>query len=324
MATRRRPSTSGRSSTELTGPRALLIPPGILLAGTLVAQAGFSERGQLAFALLAAAALLGLAALDPDVVRAALRSPVVLVFAALALLAAASAAWTIAAPADALRWGVVVGGYAVAAIAGFAIVRRGSAADAALLVVAVAVATGLIGVVAAALQAEPYAERIGGAWRPGGPFEYPPALAAVQLAALPAAMRSMVGTARPLAGAGVAALAAAVLALVSSRAMLAVGALLLLAAVLWPRRTLAADRTAARRGGRLRDHLRGRRRRGRRQLRGSVRRDRGPAAAGRPGCWCSGSPRSSGARSRDVCVARPPRCWRRSQCRSRSPAWRLR
>ncbi len=245
MATRRRPSTSGRSSTELTGPRALLIPPGILLAGTLVAQAGFSERGQLAFALLAAAALLGLAALDPDAVRAALRSPVVLVFAALALLAAASAAWTIAAPADALRWGVVIGGYGVAAIAGFAIVRRGSAADAALLVVAVAVATGLIGVVAAALQAEPYAERIGGAWRPGGPFEYPPALAAVQLAALPAAMRSMVGTARPLAGAGVAALAAAVLALVSSRAMLAVGALLLLAAVLWPRRTLAADRTAA-------------------------------------------------------------------------------
>ena len=217
-----------------------------MLAGTLFAHAGFSERGQLAFVLLAGACLLALVAIDAAAVRAALRAPVVLVLATMALLTALSAIWTIGEPSDAVRWGAVVGGYAVLAIAGCVAVGRGGSENAVLLIVGLAVVAGVLGVSAAALQEEPYAERIGGAWRPGGPFEYPPALAALQLAALPAALRWMCrpGRAR-VGGAAVAALAAVTLALVSSRAMLAAGAAILLWAVAAPRPTLAADRRMA-------------------------------------------------------------------------------
>jgi len=199
-----------------------------------------------AFVVLAAAALLAVWALDPESVRAAVREPVVLVLAALAALTAASAAWTIGAPADAVRWGAVVAGYAAIAVAGYAAARRNGPEGVAALVAALALAAGLVGIFAAAAQAQPLAERIGGAWRPGGPFEYPPALAALQLAALPVALRWMFGRrASVAAGAAVTAVAAAVIALVSSRAMLALGALLLLAVAAWPARTLGVGRPAA-------------------------------------------------------------------------------
>jgi hypothetical protein len=207
-----------------------------VLAGTLVAQAGFSERGQLAFVVLTAAALLGLCAIDAAAIREAARSPAVVVLVALALLTAASATWTVGDASDALRWGAVIGGYAVLAAAGYAVLRRAGVEDIAAAIVVVAVA----------LQEEPYAERIGGAWRPGGPFEYSPALAALQLAALPAAMRWMCAPGRlRIAGAAAAALAATTLALVSSRAMLAAGVAILLWVALSPRRTVAAERGLA-------------------------------------------------------------------------------
>ncbi len=175
----------GRSGRAGPDPRWLLVVAAIAIHGTLLAHAGYSERGQIAFVVLAAGALLALWALDPESLRGGVREPVVVAIALLALLSAASAAWTIGDAGDALRWGAVVAGYAAIALTGLAVGRRGGAAVAALLLVVLAVGTGLIGILGAAIQVEPFAERIGGAWRPGGPFEYPPALGALQLAAIP-------------------------------------------------------------------------------------------------------------------------------------------
>lgn len=166
--------------------------------------------------------------------------------AALAALAAASAAWTIGEPADALRWGAVVAGYAAITACGIAVGRRGGALSAALLLALLALLTGLIGVLAVATQAEPLAERIGGAWRPGGPFEYPPALAALQIAALPVGLTWMAGAGRRVAaGALVVTVAPATIALVSTRSTLVLAALLLLALAAWPARTIGAGRPLA-------------------------------------------------------------------------------
>ena len=212
----------------------------------MLAHAGFSERGQVAFIVLVAAALLALAALDPESLLSGLRQPIVLVLLALALLTATSAAWTIGEPAEALRWGAVVAGYAGIALTGYVAVRRGGVLPAALLLVGLAGATGLIGLVAAAIQEQPFAERIGGAWRPGGLFEYPPALGALQLAAIPLSLRWMAGSGRCLAvGASSLAVGAATIALISSRAILALGAVLLLAVALWPQRTVGSGRPLA-------------------------------------------------------------------------------
>ncbi len=237
---------SGRSRADLSRQRLLLAAPAVAIAGTLLAHAGFSQRGQVAFVVLAAAAVLALAAVDPESLRSGSRTPVFLTFLALAALTALSAAWTIGDAGDALRWGAVVAGYGGITLSGYAVTRRGGPEQAALLLAVLAAATATIGLIAAGTQEQPFAERIGGAWRPGGPFEYPPALGALQLAALPLAFRWMAAEGRRrVAGSGVAVLAGAVIALVSSRAILALAALILIAVALQPRRTVGVERPLA-------------------------------------------------------------------------------
>ncbi len=239
-------SPSGRSRVDLSRQRLLLAAPAVAIAGTLLAHAGFSQRGQVAFIVLAAAAVLALAALDPDSLRRGSRTPIFLTFLALAALTALSAAWTIGGAGDALRWGAVVAGYGGMALSGYAVTRRGGPEQAALLLAGLAAATAVVGLIAAGIQEQPFAERIGGAWRPGGPFEYPPALGALQLAALPLACRWMAAEGRrPAAGSGIAVLAAAVVALVSSRAILALAVLILIAIAVQPRRTVGVQRPLA-------------------------------------------------------------------------------
>lgn len=217
------------------------------IAVTLLADAGFSERGQVAFVLLAGAALGTVLVADPAAPAEALRRPALMALVALAALAAASAAWTIGEPADALRWGAVLAGYTALWICGSAVARRRGAVAVARAVLALAVASALLGLAGAALQELPYAERIGGSWRPGGPLEYGPALGALQLAGLPLALTWAVADRRRRAACGAAAcaIAAATVALVSSRAVLALGALLLVAIVVDPRRTIGAARPLA-------------------------------------------------------------------------------
>jgi O-antigen ligase len=101
--------------------------------------------------------------------------------------------------------------------------RRGGVELLAGAVAAIAVGAGLAGLIAALLHASPYAERIAGVWRPGGPFEYPPALALLEVSALPALLAALSSRKRFVAPAGVFGLAVAgcVLALAASRTALA-------------------------------------------------------------------------------------------------------
>ena len=94
----------------------------------------------------------------------------------------------------------------------------------------------VIGLQAVAFHSLPDAERIVRAWEPGGTFEYPPALAILQVGALPI-LAVIVDRARPtLAGIAAAALvlAGAVLRLADSRLALALAAIALLSLLICP------------------------------------------------------------------------------------------
>lgn len=179
---------------------------------------------------------------------AALRSPPVAALGAIGLALLSSTLWTIGDPADALRAGLVT--LALAAIAAASAVLCGGARGAPALATVFAIVAGLAalaGLAGVVLRVEPWAERIGGAWRPGGPFEYPPALALLQVSALPLLLCRMTsGRTGPaiLAACG-GSLGVAAIALSDSRLQAALGAAILLTAVALPRRTLATDRRTA-------------------------------------------------------------------------------
>ena len=145
---------------------------------------GSSRRGQTAFALAAAAAFVVVVALA-GWSATALRSPAVLALAGLAVLSALSAAWTIASAEDALRWGAVIAGLALIAVAASIVSARVGVVPVAAVVALLAAAAGLVGLYGAGARVEPLAQRLGGQWSPGGPLEYSPALALMQVSALP-------------------------------------------------------------------------------------------------------------------------------------------
>jgi O-Antigen ligase len=95
-----------------------------------------------------------------------------------------------------------------------------------------------IGLSAAALHTLPDAERIGGSWRPGGTFQYPPALGLLQVAALPVLLRGITGQTRVAVPAALgAALAGAVLGCANSRLDVLLSAAVAVIALAWPPRT---------------------------------------------------------------------------------------
>jgi hypothetical protein len=223
------------------GPRTtvpLLAALGALVV-TAVADAGFTGRGQAAFAAVAGAGTLGALLSDHVGAARAARRPVILVLASLGVLAALSAAWTVGDRTAAVRWGLVVAGYA-----GFAVIGAVAGSDRRSLVVlmalvaAVCVGEGLTGLLAAAHRELPLAERIGGSWRPGGSLESPAALALLQVCALPVLAHGA-GTRSRLAsilGAGGLAIAGGTLATSGSRLHLALAAAFAAAALAWPGR----------------------------------------------------------------------------------------
>ena len=195
---------------------AALVPVAI----AVLAEGGYSAGARVAFgvAALCAAAVAGVWHWR------SWREPVVIVLLALAALGALSALWTLGPVGRTLRWALVCAGYACVAVCAARVARRrGGVELLAGAVAAFAIGAGLAGLIAAALHAPPYAEQIGGAWRPGGPFEYPPALALAQVSALPALLVAATSWVRLVALAGVAGLAVAggVLALAASRVALA-------------------------------------------------------------------------------------------------------
>lgn len=232
--------------------------PGVRVAGLLVAAAtgeavlfdgGFSPTSRVLFAALAGAALVAALARGPRYVAAAARAPVVAMLAALAVVGGASTAWTVGLPGDAARWALVAAGYAALVVAAAALARERAAATPALalLVCVLAAASGVVGLVAVAAHGGPFADRVGGAWRPGGTLEYSPALALLEVSALPGLLSAMCSLrcALRLAGAAGAAVAAAVLALAASRTGLALAAIVGAAAIAAPARTVRVPRRTA-------------------------------------------------------------------------------
>ena len=177
---------------------------------------GFDAAPQWAFAGLAV-----LAAILAPPQRITAPAAVLL---ALALLAALSAAWTIGTPGDALRWSAVALG--LSALAAAALPRAVET------ITLIAVATGALGLVSAAAFSTAFAERLDGGWRPEGPFGYPPALALVQVFALPALL-VWAARGRALGAVGLA-VAAGVLALDGSRLAVALAVLVAAVAIVAP------------------------------------------------------------------------------------------
>ena len=170
---------------------------------------------------------------------------------ALALLSVASAAWTLASPAAAVRWGLVIAAYAAMFIAAATFSRANGPWPIAAGVAALALLEAILGLRGVAFHALPDAERLGQAWRPGGTFEYSPALAILKVGALPVLSQALARARAAVASVAAAAatLAGAVLGLTNSRLAVALAATLLLALILRrpanPRTRTAAIGTAA-------------------------------------------------------------------------------
>lgn len=196
--------------------------------------------------MVALAAAAAAWASDPPRARRLATAPALLVLVALAALGALSAAWTVGLVDEALEWGLVTAGFAAVAFAAAVVVADERAAWlAAAFVAVVAVAMGLIGLVAAALADEPLARRAAGLWRPASTFQYPPALALLVVSALPPILVALCRSERRwqqlLAGAG-AAVAGATLALAESRTQLGFAMVVCATAVVSPQRLLRTSR----------------------------------------------------------------------------------
>lgn len=222
-------------------------------AAALAFHGGFFPRGQAAFAVLALASATAIAAGSPRLLPA-VRQPLVVALLALGALSALSAAWSIAPAEDALRWGAVGAAYGLLAFAAFLLARRMGAAPVAVGIAVVACAAGLVGLYGAGARVEPLAQRLGGQWSPGGPFEYSPALALAQVSALPVLLAGAVrrdgGPAAIVAAAGLA-VAGSVLALAGSRVQLALGLAVVAGCALAAPRAIGAPRTAVLAAGAL-------------------------------------------------------------------------
>jgi O-Antigen ligase len=217
-------------------------------AVAVVARGGFPDAARALFALLAGSALLATALRRPDEVLRAVRAPAVLVLAGLAILAAASASWTIGEPSDAVRYGLVVAGYgALATCAAVAAGERRGLSAIYATIAGLAALSGLVGLFGAGVQEFPYGQRIGGSWQAAGTFEYGPVNALLQVAALPILLTAMAGRNRPvaLAAAAGAAIAGAIIGLSDSLYNELAAAAVLVVAVAFPKATIGGSRGLA-------------------------------------------------------------------------------
>jgi O-antigen ligase len=182
------------------------------------ADGGYDAAPRVAFGLAA----LGAAAVVLAVTRERAVPAVAIVLLALAALGALSAIWTIGPVDRTLRWALVTAGYAALVVAAAAVARRPRGVETLAAGIAlIAAVSAAIGLVAALTHTFPQALRIAGAWRPAGTFEYPPALAALQVAALPAFISGLRHPRVRAAAAVGLLMAAAVLVLAASRIALA-------------------------------------------------------------------------------------------------------
>lgn len=197
---------------------------------------GFDAWSRSLFIAFAGGALLAAVVLDAGGAVRDARSPLALALAALAGLSLLSAAWTVGASAAALRWGLVIGAYAAVLVAAATVTSATGPWPIAGGIAVLAFIEAVVGLHAVASHTLPEAERLRGSWRPGGTFEYPPALALLQVGALPVFSCAMDRSRAPVAGAaaGATVLAGAVLGLADNRLAMALAAAVLLVLMLRP------------------------------------------------------------------------------------------
>jgi hypothetical protein len=214
------------------------------VGAAVLLRGGYFHGGRAAFVLLAGCALVAAILRDDLATLRFLRSPPVLVTAGLGALTVLSAAWTVGERIEAVSLGMAVLGLAAVMAAAGVAGRFETSERIALAIAVVAAAAAVAGLLGVALREGPWGDRIGGSWRPGGPFEYPPALALLQVSALPALLRWMVRARTVAAGpsALAAALVGAVLSLSGSRLQVGLAGLVALAALAWPWATVGAGR----------------------------------------------------------------------------------
>lgn len=244
VPTARRPTAPKAGAPRGSGRRRIGLATAVPASCTALAVAvpafwggGFGPAAQAVFVALAGAALFAVVVVDAPSVIAAVRTPLVVALIGLAGVSVASSAWTIAGAGVALRTGLVAVGYAATAIAGRSLGRQVGARYLAVAVAVFAVVEALLGLGAVALHALPDAERLGREWRPGGTFEYQPALGLLQVGGLPIlamALRRPGRRAAAVAGTS-AVIAGGVLGLDSDRLALGLAALVLLGIVAHPR-----------------------------------------------------------------------------------------
>jgi hypothetical protein len=204
---------------------------------------GFDPTPQWAFAGTAAAAAIVAVLWRPR--RALLfgRTLPIVVLLAIGAVCALSAAWTIDGVPAALQAGGLTAGYGCLAL-GTAVLAR-PVLDVAAGITVVAAATAVSGLVSVALLSDHFAELVSHAWQAEGPFGYSHALALLQVGALPFLLRGMMRARVPAAAAATACAVLGVGAIVLSadRLEVALAALIVLFAALFPRQTVGA-RTA--------------------------------------------------------------------------------
>lgn len=214
-------------------------PAAAAVAVTTLDGGGFEPRSQTLLIVLAGLSLLAAALSDGSAIRSAARSPFVVSLGLLGLLSVLSAIWTIGNPTVAARWGLVILAYSALALCGAMLAARTGCGPIAAGLAVLAAIEAVLGLGAAALHTLPNAEWIDGSWRPGGTFQYPPALGLLEVAALPVLLLALVrGRAlAPLAAVG-AALAGAMLGCSDSRLDQGLAVVVLALGVLWlPGRT---------------------------------------------------------------------------------------
>jgi O-Antigen ligase len=151
-------------------------------------RGGYTQAGRGIVVVLGAVALGAAIWQRPAVSARAARAAPVLLLGALGVLGAASAAWTVGPPDDALRWALVLLALAALVVAAAALPDPEAAAW---ILLGVATAAAAVGVAGAAGSIARISLDICGSRRPAGPFEYPPALALACVSALPCAVVGM-------------------------------------------------------------------------------------------------------------------------------------
>jgi O-antigen ligase len=187
------PRAGGEAAAAGTSRRPLRVPitapaaaVAVAVAAPVLLHGGFTAEARSLFVGLALVALAIVLGRDDEEGAGLMHEPAVLCLLALAAITATSAAWSVGDGAAAVRAGLVISGLAALALSAAWMTRRGGLAVAVGIIIAMAMVEAILGLVSVALHHEPWAILLGGGWRPAGTFEYPPALALLEVSALPA------------------------------------------------------------------------------------------------------------------------------------------